>query len=98
MKYIFVFSALISVGYCQIDLSTYPFSDVLKEGDGGNPLYTVHWSVDYAEETITFAVNVSTNGWIGLGISADEPGRMPNSDVVIGWVDDDSGQAFLDVS
>ena len=95
MKYLYVLSALVSLGCCQINLNTYPFSEVLDTAVNGDPLYTLHWNVNPAEETITLAVNVSTNGWIGFGISPDR--LMTGSDVVIGWVND-SGQAFLHVS
>ncbi len=47
------------------------------------------------EQSIRFAVNVSTTGWVGLGLSPT--GGMPSSDIVIGWVNDE-GQAFLNVS
>ncbi len=73
-----------------IDLSTYPLTADLRPGS-----YRLHWSVDHEEQTIRFAVNVSTTGWVGLGLSPT--GGMPNSDIVIGWVND-QGQAFLHVS
>ena len=96
MKYlILLFSALFSVGCCQTNLNAYPFSAVLKADGSGNPLYTLYWNFSSAEETITFAVNVSTNGWVGFGISPN--GGMTNSDVVIGWVNDD-GEVFFHVS
>ena len=68
---------------------------MLNADGNGNPRYTLHWNFSVAEETITFAVNVSTNGWVGFGISPN--GGMTNSDVVIGWVNDD-GQTFFHVS
>ena len=98
MRYlVFVFSALFSLGFCDHvdDLNAYPFSAVLKADESGNPLYTLHWNFSSAEETITFGVNVSTNGWVGFGISPN--GGMTNSDVVIGWVNDD-GEVFFHVS
>ena len=96
MKYlILLFSALFSLGCCQTNLNVYPFSAVLKADGSGNPLYTLYWNFSSAEETITFAVNVSTNGWVGFGISPN--GGMTNSDVVIGWVNDD-GEVFFHVS
>ena len=47
--------------------------------------YTLYWSFDYATKNISFGVRVRTTGWIGFGLSPD--GQMPQSDVVIGWVD-----------
>ena len=54
----------------------------------------LHWNFSTADRTIAFAVNVSTNGWVGLGISPN--GGMVNSDVVIGWVS--NGRAYFHVS
>ena len=95
-QFFLIFSALLCLGYCaHIDLDVYPFSSVLKAADDGSPLYTLYWNFNTAEQTITFAVKAMTNGWVGFGISPN--GGMVNSDVVIGWVNDE-GQAFLDVS
>ena len=69
----------------------YNFQAVLdREG-----LYELYWSYDLEEETISFAVRVKTEGWVGFGLSPN--GQMPGSDVVIGWVDN-QGNAYLHVS
>lgn len=47
--------------------------------------YWLYWSFD--NDTISFAVNVETTGWVGFGLSPN--GQMSQSDVVIGWVDND---------
>ncbi len=73
-----------------IDLSSYPLSADLRAGS-----YELHWGFDVEAKTIRFAVRVNTNGWVGLGLSPN--GGMPNSDIVIGWVND-QGEAFLHVS
>lgn len=65
--------------------SEYSFKHVLQDDPDGT--YTLHWKFDLDAKTITFAVNVSTNGWVGFGLSPN--GGMPNSDVVIGWVKDE---------
>ena len=70
---------------------SYSFSAVLD--DEGK--YILYWNFDLEQENITFAVRVQTTGWIGFGLSPK--GQMPQSDVVIGWVDD-SGQNFFHVS
>ena len=57
--------------------------------------YILYWNYDLEQENITFAVSVQTTGWIGFGLSPN--GQMPQSDVVIGWVDD-SGRRFFNVS
>ena len=64
----------------------YRFSAILDDG------YTLHWNFDLEQQTIAFAVNVSTEGWVGFGLSPN--GQMPQSDVVIGWVDIDGNTQF----
>ncbi|XP_074645948.1 DBH-like monooxygenase protein 1 homolog [Tubulanus polymorphus] len=44
--------------------------------------FKLEWRVKNAK--VQFRVSVQTNGWFGLGISHDS--RMPNSDVVVGWM------------
>ena len=67
----------------------YNFSAELAGDD-----YILHWTADRTSEEIRFAVNVSTTGWVGFGLSPN--GQMPDSDVVIGWVafDNDSQVTF----
>lgn len=57
--------------------------------------YLLDWSFDNAEKTMTFTVRVKTTGWIGFGISP-YTGKMPGSDVIIAWVDNE-GKAHLQV-
>ena len=47
--------------------------------------YQLYWGVDREKRTVSFAVEVQTTGWIGLGFSS-QSGRMKGSDLVIGWV------------
>ena len=54
--------------------------------------FTAYWDADIDQQTIYFAVNVSTTGWVGFGISPD--GGMPRADVVIGWISRDGRQHF----
>ena len=70
--------------------SKYTYRRVLNDDADGS--YVLHWRFDISEETIYFAVNVSTTGWVGFGISPN--GRMPGSDVVIGWVENDGTARF----
>ena len=72
--------------------SRYAFTTTLY--NGGEDTYVLHWNFSTAERTIAFAVNVSTTGWVGFGLSPD--GGMVNSDVVMGWVR--SGQTYFHVS
>ena len=71
----------------------YPFSAVLLDTENG--YYALYWNFTRSTESIYFAVNVSTTGWVGFGLSPD--GQMTGSDVVIGWVAND-GTGYLHVS
>ena len=53
------------------------------------------WTVDWDAETVSFAVEAETTGWVGFGFSTGS-GQMVGSDVVIGWVKDNKG--YLKVS
>ena len=69
-------------------LSTnYPFHIALSTHPALTYQYDLYWKVDLEEEFIHFAINVSTTGWIGFGLSPN--GQMPGSDVLIGWISDD---------
>lgn len=57
--------------------------------------YLMDWTFDLSTEIMTFTVRVKTTGWVGFGISP-YTGKMPGSDVVIGWVDS-NGKAHLQV-
>ncbi|XP_019849476.1 PREDICTED: DBH-like monooxygenase protein 1 homolog [Amphimedon queenslandica] len=52
--------------------------------------FVLYWRFNLSTETIHFAVDVETEGWVGFGISPT--GRMPGSDVVMGWIDDRTGE------
>ena len=58
-------------------------------------LMKLYWTVNWDQETISFAVEAATTGWVGFGFSSGN-GRMVGSDVVIGWVKDSKG--YLTVS
>ena len=76
------------------DLSAkYPFHRTLFNEQG--QYYGLYWNFSIAAKTIHFAVNVSTGGWVGFGVSPN--GQMPRSDVVIGWVAD-NGNVYFHVS
>lgn len=57
--------------------------------------YVLYWRFNLSTETIHFAVDVETEGWVGFGISPT--GRMPGSDVVMGWIDDRTGEPHFNV-
>ena len=48
------------------------------------------WTVDWDAETVSFALEATTTGWVGFGFSG-RSGQMVGSDVVIGWVKDNKG-------
>ena len=74
------------------DLSYYQFSATLSED-----YYTLYWNFSAETNRTWFAVEVQTTGWVGFGLSPN--GQMPQSDVVIGWVDDNnSSQTYFHVS
>ena len=54
--------------------------------------YIIYWSADSVHKVIKFAVSVRTTGWVGFGLSPN--GQMPNSDVVIGWMDENKVPHF----
>ena len=53
------------------------------------------WTVDWDAETVSFALEAATTGWVGFGFSG-RSGQMAGSDVVIGWVKNNKG--YLTVS
>jgi hypothetical protein len=68
----------------------YPFTSVLFDDQG--QFYELYWNFSIAAGTIHFAVNVSTTGWVGFGVSPN--GQMPGSDVVMGWITADGSNYF----
>ena len=88
---LFIVLVLTSAGAYSSELSTkYPFNRVLF--DDGEQFYEMYWNFSIASGTIHFAVNVSTTGWVGFGVSRN--GQMPGSDVVIGWIDNNGNKYF----
>ena len=84
---LWLFIAVIQLVACAHNLEEeYRFSASLDDG------YKLHWNFDLEQQTIAFAVNVSSTGWVGFGLSPN--GQMPQSDVVIGWVDNDGTANF----
>ena len=93
MKQVFItFAAVLVAASLQLGSSVpdleqkYPFATDLEEG------YRLYWDFDLQEQKIAIAVNVSTNGWIGFGISPT--GKMEHSDIVVGWVNKDGTAQF----
>ena len=87
---VIAFSAWVSVSAADLS-SEFAHKAVLDPRE----LMKLYWTVDWDQETISFAVEAATTGWVGLGFSSGN-GRMVDSDVVIGWVKDSKG--YLTVS
>ena len=85
-------SVIVLAAAAPVNLQAYPFSFILY--DQNNQYYGLHWNFTRETQSIYFAVNVSTTGWVGFGLSPN--GQMPASDVVIGWVN--GGQTYFHVS
>ena len=83
---LFAASMQLVSGFQNLD-QKYPFSNYIDDST-----YKLHWDFDLKQQKIDFAVNVSTNGWIGFGISPT--GRMLQSDIVLGWVNSDGTAQF----
>lgn len=54
----------------------------------------LYWTINRADETVSFALDGATTGWVGFGISTGQ-GKMDKADMVIGWVKD--GKTYLSV-
>jgi len=66
-----------------------------SSGDGfyENPdgTYSSTWSIN--GDTIFYTITAQTTGWVGLGLSPT--GNMPNSDIIVGWVDDNTNAVVV---
>ncbi|XP_054152477.1 DBH-like monooxygenase protein 2 homolog [Oppia nitens] len=51
--------------------------------------YSLKWTVNADNQSIDFLCEVRTTGWIGLGLSPN--GGMKSSDIIIAWIDDNTG-------
>jgi hypothetical protein len=58
------------------------FIDLLDNG-----FYRFYWN--YNTSDLIGEIHVKTNGWVSFGLSPN--GGMDNSDVIVGWIDDNTG-------
>ena len=72
-----------------LDEKRFPFAAQLDEDR-----LKLWWSVDTSKAVITFAVRAKTTGWVGIGISPN--GKMPGSDIFMGWVTSAGKPIFAD--
>eukprot|EP01112_Ceratiomyxa_fruticulosa_P012085 TRINITY_DN3329_c0_g1_i1.p1 TRINITY_DN3329_c0_g1~~TRINITY_DN3329_c0_g1_i1.p1 ORF type:complete len:400 (+),score=44.87 TRINITY_DN3329_c0_g1_i1:262-1461(+) len=54
--------------------------------------WTFTWFIDCSTMTLNFSVSAPTNGWVGIGFGESQ--KMFPSDIIMAWVDDNTGQAF----
>merc|ERR1719385_441612 len=66
----------------------FEFSTYLEE----NHQFRLYWS-HLDDDVIAIGMEVNTTGWIAIGLSPN--GGMENSDIMLGWVDDDDGSVVL---
>ena len=89
MKIVLLFALAFWASTSALLSREYKFSVSLNDDD----TYRLHWTIDNSKGTINVGIETKTTGWIGFGLSPD--GKMPNSDIVTGWVKDEKG--FLQV-
>ncbi len=81
---------LVLILHCAV--GTHDLNEQYRFSADLSPNYNLHWRFNFEAGTIAFAVNVSTTGWVGFGLSPN--GQMPGSDVIIGWVDNNGEVQF----
>ncbi|CAF0775985.1 unnamed protein product [Adineta ricciae] len=69
-----------------------PFATYKHSAELQKDIADLWWTVDDAEQEITFELHIKSTGWIALGISP--AGGMKGADIAIGWVES-SGKVFL---
>ncbi|XP_032671335.1 uncharacterized protein LOC116844219 isoform X3 [Odontomachus brunneus] len=62
--------------------------------ENGTCEYTIQWTYKGRKDLITFVISTTNiNTWTGVGFSDDD--SMSQTDAVLGWVDKNTGRAFL---
>ena len=61
-----------------------------------NNNYRLYWAYDKTTEMFYFTVVVKTTGWVAFGVS-NQLGNMNGYDVMVGGVDDNSGNGYISV-
>eukprot|EP01084_Bolivina_argentea_P258652 436143_1 len=64
--------------------------NVALDPDG---MFWLYWTTNQTSCKIEMGLEVKTNGYIAIGIS--ESGGMTSSDIVLGWVDSDTSNVYL---
>ncbi|XP_023716021.1 MOXD1 homolog 1 isoform X2 [Cryptotermes secundus] len=71
------------------DLITGPWTHTVQLDDSVN----LSWSVKDGGDDIEFLVEAATRGYVGVGFSPG--GGMAAADIILGWVDDNTGEVYL---
>ena len=88
-------AAILVVGVCLSAFHSSISADLLSEYAhhavlDADEKMKLFWTIDWDDETVSFAVEAETTGWVGIGFSTSS-GQMIGSDVAIGWVKDNKG-------
>ena len=59
----------------------------------GTPGFTVTWVLDEAQQTVTFALEAQTTGWVAIGLA--EAAGMKGADMMMGHVDSTTGEVKI---
>ena len=84
-----VFLLYLATLYCTVSADLFSEHAHHAVLDAGEKM-KLFWTIDWDAETVSFAVEAETTGWVGFGFST-RSGQMISSDVVIGWVKDNKG-------
>lgn len=87
---VYVFISLLIDAICGAPVPTENYANklILVKPD----IYVLYWN--YTENDILFETHVKNLGWSAFGISPN--GGMPNSDVIVSWVNPDGSIHFTD--
>lgn len=65
-----------------------------KSWTNGQGTWRVRWEIDYDSDEIEIEMSAKTTGWVAIGMT-DTP-HMPNSDVVVGWMETSGEKRIID--
>jgi hypothetical protein len=74
-------------GYSADNLAGYRYNKSLSSR------FRLLWDGD--DEWLHVAMVAETQGWVAIGIAEPTSGSMPGADMLVGWVDDESGEVVV---
>ena len=88
-------AAILVVGVCLSAFHSSVSADLLSEYAhravlDADEKMKLFWTINWDDETVSFAVEAETTGWVGIGFST-RSGQMIGSDVAIDWFKDNKG-------